>query len=96
MKYIRDSHIISLMNSMISTRISELLQKENPPFVSGYVSFDGYYARDYDAFSINATARKNEEAKALEAIYTEAERAKRFGFTKGELDRAKAKMTCRF
>jgi zinc protease len=95
-KYIRDSHIISLMNSMINTRINELLQKENPPFVSGYVNFDGYYARGYDAFSINATARKNEEAKALEAIYTEAERARRFGFTKGELDRAKAKMISDF
>ena len=92
LKYIRDSHIISLMNSMINTRINELLQKENPPFVSGYVTFDGYYARGYDAFSITATARKNEEAKALEAIYAEAERARKFGFTKGELDRAKAKM----
>ena len=92
LKYIRDSHIISLMNSMINTRINELLQKENPPFVSGYVSFDGYFARNYNAFSITATANKNEEAKALEAIYTEAERARKFGFTKGELDRAKAKM----
>ena len=92
LKYIRDSHIISLMNSMNNTRISELLQKENPPFVTGNVSFDGYYARGYDAFTIIASARKNEEAKALEAIYSEAERARRFGFTKGELDRAKAKM----
>jgi zinc protease len=96
LRYIRDSHIISLMNSMINTRINELLQKENPPFVSGSVSFDGYFARDYDAFTINATARKNEEATALEAIYAEAERAKRFGFTKGELDRAKAKMLSDF
>ena len=95
-KYLRDSHIISLMNSMINTRINELLQKENPPFVSGYVNFDGYYARGYDAFSITATARKNEEAKALEAIYIEAERARRFGFTKAELDRAKAKMLSDF
>jgi zinc protease len=96
LKYIRDNYVISLMNSMINTRISELLQKENPPFVSGNVSFDGYYARGYDAFSITATARKNEEARALEAIYTEAERARRFGFAKGELDRAKAKMISDF
>jgi zinc protease len=96
LKYIRDSHIISLMNSMINTRINELLQKENPPFVSGYVTFDGYFARGYNAFSINATARKNEETLALEAIYTEAERARKYGFTKGELDRAKAKMISDF
>jgi zinc protease len=96
LKYIRDSHIIYLMNSMINTRISELLQKENPPFISGSVSFEGYYARGYDAFSISAIARKNEESTALEAIYTEAERARRFGFTKEELVRAKAKMISDF
>jgi zinc protease len=96
MNYLRDSHVISLMNSMINTRISELLQKENPPFVTGSVSFSEYYARNYDAFSISATARKNEEAKALEGVYTEAERARRFGFTQGELDRAKAKMLADF
>ncbi len=90
--YMRNMHVVSLMNSMINTRINELVQKANPPFVSGSVSFGGYYARGYDAFSISAAARKNEEAVALEGIYTEAERAKRFGFTKGELDRAKAKM----
>jgi zinc protease len=92
LKYIRESHVISLMNSMINTRISELLQKENPPFVVGQVSYGGYYARAYDAFTITAIANKNEEAKALEAVYTEAERAKRFGFGQGELNRAKAKL----
>ncbi len=90
LSYLRDQHLIALMNSMINTRINELLQKPNPPFVSGSISFGGYYAREYDAISISATARKNEEALALEGIYTEAERAKRFGFTEGELKRAKA------
>jgi len=90
--YIRDNHIISLMNSIVNTRIGELLQKENPPFISGSVSFGGYYARGYDAFFINATARKNEEAIALEAIYSEAERGRRFGFNNNELKRAKANM----
>jgi zinc protease len=95
-KYIRDSHVISLMNSMINTRVNELLQKENPPFVSGSVSFGQHYARGYDGLSIDATARQNEEAVALEGIYTEAERAKRFGFTQGELNRAKARMLSDF
>jgi zinc protease len=96
LNYIRDSHIISLMNSMINTRISEMLQKGNPPFVSGSVSFGSYFARGYDAFSISATARKNEEANALESIYTEAERVKRFGFGKNELDRAKARTVANY
>src|SRR4030043_536685 len=92
LKYLRDSYMTSLMNSMINTRISELLQKGNPPFVAGSGSFGSYYTRGYDAFSITAIARKNEEAIALESVYAEAERTKKFGFTKGELDREKARM----
>lgn len=90
--YIRENHLISLMNSMLGTRISELLQKADPPFATGTISFSEYYARGYDALSITAVAGKNEEARALEAIYTEAERAKRHGFTRSELERAKASM----
>lgn len=90
--YLRETYVVSLMNSMINTRISELLQKGNPPFVNGSISYSSYYPRGYDAFSISAAARKNEEASALEAVYTEAERAKRHGFTNGELERAKSRM----
>jgi zinc protease len=95
-KYIRENHVISLMNSMMNTRISELLQKPNPPFVSGTITYGGYYAREYDAFYMSATARKNEEGVALEGLYAEAERAKRFGFSDDELKRAKAAMLSSF
>ncbi len=92
LSYIRNNHVIYLMNSMINTRINELLQQGNAPFISGSVSYGGYYSRGYDAFSISANARRNEEDLALEGIYTEAERARRFGFSKNELERAKARM----
>ena len=90
--YLRETYVVSLMNSMINTRISELLQKSNPPFVNGSIYYSSYYPRGYNAFSISASTRKNEEATALEAVYTEAERAKRYGFTNGELERAKSRM----
>ena len=91
LKYLRDTYIISLMNSMMGVRINELLQKANPPFVTGSVYAGNYIPRKYNAFTIYANARKNEEAVALEAVYTEAQRAKNFGFGKAELDRAKAR-----
>lgn len=96
LKYLRDSYLNNLMNSMINTRISELLQKPNPPFVTGSISLGTYLAKGYDAFTINANARMNQESLALESVYREAERVKRFGFTKGELDRAKARMITSF
>jgi zinc protease len=94
--YIRNDHVITLMNMIMNTRINELLQKPNPPFVTGSISYGGYYARDYNSFSIDASARKNEEGIALEVIYTEAERARQYGFTEGELKRAKARMLSTF
>jgi zinc protease len=96
LRYIRENYVISLMNSMIDSRIGELLQKDNPPFISGSISFGGYYAREYNAFSISASAQKNEEAKALEAVYSEAERVRQYGFGEGELQRAKADMLTQF
>lgn len=91
MKYLRDSHIISLMNSMMSVRINELLQKGDPPFIAGSVWYGEYYPRMHNALSVEAVARENEEALALEAVYTEAEKARRYGFGKYELERAKAR-----
>jgi zinc protease len=89
--YLRRQFAISLINSMMGTRISEMLQKENPPFISGTIVFTGLI-RGYDAFVISATARQNEEALAFESIFAEAERAKKHGFTSGELERAGARI----
>jgi zinc protease len=89
--YYRNQIVIRMMNSMINTRINELLQKGTPPFVTGSVSFSEL-VRGVDALSISATANPNQEDLALRSIFTEAERARRYGFTSGELERAKANL----
>ena len=48
--------------------------------------------RGYNAYNINTTAKPNEEDVALEAILTENERIRRFGFTPSELERVKTNM----
>lgn len=88
MAYIREGIISRLFNSMSRDRISELLQKGNPPFINGGVSLGGF-VRGYDAAYITATANPNKEDVGLKAIYTEAQRIVRHGFTEGELSRAK-------
>jgi zinc protease len=87
--YLREQILIRLMNEMINTRINDLLQKGNPPFVSGTIRYSEI-VRGYDVLNISATAKPDQEELALQSIYTEAERARRSGFTKPELDRAKA------
>ena len=85
---LRENYIESLYNRMMSQRISELLQKGEPPFVAGNVVRTSLN-RNYDLTMISVLAKTNEEALALRKILEEAERARRFGFTNGELERAK-------
>ncbi len=96
MDYIRDGYVIALMNSMMHNRFSEIVQKGTPPFISGSLSYGSFLARNYNALTLSATVRNNEESKAFEAALTELERVKRYGFTKGELERAKATMLANF
>jgi zinc protease len=81
--------IRSLFSSIFNQRLQELTQKENPPFVYGSGGFGSSYARGYDAFALNAGSGTGSPAAALTAVVQEAERAKRFGFTQAELDRAR-------
>jgi len=85
---LRKSHMKSLISMMIRSRISELLETGTPPFITGNIGFSEL-TRTKDILYISATAKDNEEDKAFEAILTEAEQIKRYGFTESELDRAK-------
>jgi len=89
--YYREGLLKSLYASMIRTRVSELLQKGNPPFINASAGFSGL-TRGTDIFYVSATAKTNEEELAMTGILTEVLRAKRFGFTQGELERAKTNM----
>lgn len=76
---------------MLSSRISELMQQENPPFMGASIGFGGL-VRGYDAYSIRVSPKPNEEALGWEAILRENERIKRYGFTNSELERVKTNM----
>lgn len=86
--YYRLNIIRTLYNQIFSQRIDEIMQKENTPFVSAYSAYIEY-VNNLDLYYIEASCKKNEEAKALAGIMTENERIKRHGITSGELERAK-------
>lgn len=85
--YIRSLQI-SLFNSMLRARMSELTQKADPPFLFGQASYGGFLG-GLDAFTTVAVAKPGELQKAVTAAVEETERARKFGFTQSELDRAK-------
>ena len=87
--YMRLQLLRSLINAMFGQRMSELANKENPPFLFAR-SYYGQFTRSKDAFTGMAQAANNQSLKALTALLTEMERMNRYGFTQSEFDRAKA------
>jgi len=86
--YLRHSLVKQLYGQMLNTRFAELVQKENPPFIFAQ-SFYGSYTATKDAYTLVAMTKDNGLEETLKAILMENERVKRFGFTAGELERAK-------
>lgn len=87
----RESYIHELFNAMMGQRLEEIVQKGDPPYVVGIVNY-GDFERGYEALQALAIPKPNQEELGFTALMTELERAKRFGFTQGELDRAKAEI----
>ncbi len=83
-----ESMRVELFNQMLNARLGELTQKANPPFLFGRASYGGFLGHQ-DAFTSIAVAKPGELEKAIKAVVAETERARKFGFTQTELDRAK-------
>lgn len=83
-------YIQSVAATMMNERFNEMVQKANPPFVAAQAS-DGDYmiSKTKGAWSVAALVKENEVDSAMNALVTETERVKRFGFTPSEYDRAR-------
>ncbi len=86
------SIIENLTSTMLNNRLRELVNSTNPPFTYGSVYHGGTYARSKEGFQGFAMVKDGGQLYALKVLLEETERAKRFGFTQTELDRAKAQI----
>ncbi|MBS1526258.1 MAG: insulinase family protein [Bacteroidetes bacterium] len=77
-----------LFNAMLNARLNELTQQANPPFIVGFTSYGGFLGHQ-DAFTSVTLAKPGQLESAVKALVAETERARKFGFTQTELDRAK-------
>ena len=83
----RDRYVERLGLTMLNARMSELVQRPNPPFAFASAS-RGYLVRSADAYSLFGGVAEGGLLTGMEAALTEAERAMRFGFTQTEFLRA--------
>jgi zinc protease len=84
----RDGLVRTLFNQMLSARIQELTQKADPPFQYGFAGYGGFLS-NLDAFTSFVMIKGSNIEKGLKAILDESARAKKFGFTATEFERAK-------
>ena len=77
-----------LFNRMFNTRLNELSRISNPPFLNAYSS-EGSFIRTKDFYTLSAMVKDSGIVTGLEAVLTEAQRVKKYGFTQTELDREK-------
>lgn len=83
--------MVSMAMNMLNNRLNELRQTANPPFTSAGAEYGEYFlAKTKEAFSISASSKIDGIDLATKTILEEAERARRFGFTPTEYDRARA------
>ncbi len=83
--------IENLYNSMLNERLNEIALKPDPPFLMA-ASAKGRFVRSKDVYYIGGMVKNGGAERGLEAMLTEAERVKQFGFTQTELNREKEKM----
>lgn len=81
-----------LAADILNQRLFEKTQQADPPFIQGQ-AYQGSYTRGGDVFLLYAAVKDQPGAyeMAAETLLMEAERARRFGFTQGELDRSAAR-----
>ena len=84
----RQNLVEQLFGSMFNDRFSEITQRSNPPFITAYAA-QGDLVRSAESFSLTAIVADNGIQRGLNALLTEGERVKRFGFLQSELDRTK-------
>lgn len=80
-----------LIQEMLNSRLEELLDQSEPPFIFGGAFNRSFYGiQSKDALQMIAVSQPGGVEKALSALLREAKRVRDFGFTAGEYERAKA------
>ncbi len=83
--------MLSMAMTMLNNRLNELRQTANPPFTNASAGYGEFFlAKTKEAFSLDARSKVDGIDLAMKTVLEEAERARRFGFTATEYERARA------
>ena len=85
---VRNKAVERLFGMMLGLRMQELTQQANPPFVGGGSALSGLVP-GYKSFGSSALLGRQGATAAVDALVQANERARQFGFSVDELERAK-------
>jgi len=84
----RQHMVEQLFGAMLSTRMADIAQQPNAPFLRAQTDRD-LFVRTIEVTSLDALVAKGGVERGLAALFTELARVERFGFTAPELSRMK-------
>ena len=94
--YLVEDYAVDMLMGMLGNRLDDMSTKPDAPFAAAGAYNGNYlYAKTKDAFTTVAIPKGNDVIPAFEAIYREALRAKRGGFTASEYDRVRSEYMSR-
>jgi len=82
----RQQTIERVFGGLLSSRFAEIAHKPDAPFLDADTN-RGYFVRSAEATTLSALVADGGIERGLAALFTEADRVARFGFTQTELDR---------
>lgn len=87
----RNMIIRNIYTNILNSRLDEIRQKPDAPFVYAAVNY-GSLVRTKDSYSCYAVVKDGDCEKGLDALVSENQRLKKFGFTTSEFERQKNSM----
>ena len=91
MDYLLQDYAITLITNMLNARLNELVQTANPPYIYAGTYDDNFFvAKTKDAFTGVVVCKEDAVEEGIRNLARETERARRFGFTETEYNRARA------
>ena len=91
----RQQTIERIFAGLLSSRLSEIAQKPDAPFLDAQTN-RGIFVQTAEATTLIALVANGGIERGLAALFTEADRVARFGFTQSELDRYRLAYMKRF
>ena len=91
----RQQTVERVFGGLLSSRLSEIAQKPDAPFLDAQTN-RGIFVQTAEATTLAALVADGGVERGLAALFTEADRVARFGFTQSELDRFRLAYMKRF